>query len=626
MARDTNYILYATGRTDPTYKHIWAFQNRQERANFLFGKPSNQFLNNKYWRVGTTIKVPISYEESFKYDYALIINDSSTGKKREWFCFVTSRLYISNNVTQLTMEVDIVQTYYFSNVVDGEIPFWNTNGFITRATGTEMPMRGIASDYTPLSRDIQTINYFDNNYYVVIYSSVNLTNDELTYTYGSVQGVIMTSVPYIIIGSDNADTLARYKTVMDKVNNNGWTASISNICVIPAELIQLKTPGIYELINIGVQEKSVRVMKPTNCNGYVPINKNLLEQDYSYVVINNNGGEEVKYRFDDFKNDYININIGASYNSGTVELYCYPTNYKDSATGAYRARVQKMTNVPLCTYDNDTYKIWLAQNQNSRNVAKNNAHNEIRYAEMQRDNSLTYQGSKYITPIINEIGKKSEQMVDALSGSVGSVLSDGQYRTLFGGGATRSFGTMNEQLITNKTNNTTGDIIKLAQLKIAQELGLENNINYDVNIYRAQDSLNQLMAGYADKALVSATSAGSNIYGSMTQFNQVGFYIMLITPTYEAAKQIDEMLSASGMTYNNYGFVSIKHQVYDYYAVNSADIESDITSRPQYARNVLLSLLDSGIYLWYYNNGDIDRHIGTPYGVDNPVLQGVIKK
>ena len=73
MARNTVYTLYKTGRIDPTLTNIWAFKDPAERETWLESKPALEFTANKYWRVGSPIKIPVSYETSFEYDYVRII-------------------------------------------------------------------------------------------------------------------------------------------------------------------------------------------------------------------------------------------------------------------------------------------------------------------------------------------------------------------------------------------------------------------------------------------------------------------------------------------------------------------------------------------------------------------------
>ena len=130
MARDTIYTLYATGRADPTYTNIWGFTNSTEREAFFNGKAHIRFSQQKYWRVGATIKIPIRYEQALQYDYIIIDNDTTDSQNaRRWYGFIDAKAYVSPEVTLITISVDWIQTYYFVNGT----PFWYYPSFITRS-------------------------------------------------------------------------------------------------------------------------------------------------------------------------------------------------------------------------------------------------------------------------------------------------------------------------------------------------------------------------------------------------------------------------------------------------------------------------------------------------------------
>lgn len=448
MARNTTYALYATGKTDPTFSHIWAFQSVSERNAFLSSTFFRAFDAQKYWRVGRPIKIALDYETSFKVDYAIITNKAGTSEAQSWYCFVTNRRYISNTVTELTLEVDTVQTFYFN--IDGS-PFWQCDIYAQKRTNKFVPRRGIASDYAPQARNIANIDYNTNSFSIVIYSSVDLREDtELKYTLSSVEGVVMASAPYLVKGSDQSDTLSRFTQVIEKINNNGWTNSISNICVAPNVYLTNAPLGVSLLSQVQLEEKIYTIQKPTKIGEYVPVNKTILEQDYCYVVVDNNLGDTTKYRFDDFESGIVTIVTGMTYNSGTVEVYARPRGLKETAIDAYRAHVQKMTSVPLCSYDNDTYKIWLAQTINSRNVTIKNAEKEVLYAKLARaanlanqlssagdasstnNNALnTYNNNYYNNYYNNTYNSSSEGSLPSTTGSTPALTSGGS----FGGGS-----------------------------------------------------------------------------------------------------------------------------------------------------------------------------------------------
>lgn len=646
MARDTQYTLYKTARTDPTFKNIWAFLDEGERERWLNTCSPHPFLNNKYWRVGSTIKCAVRYEESFNYDYVRIVNRvNDPNNTSTWFCFITGRQYISNNCTLFTLAVDYVQTFYFSKLDDGGLgPFWMTNGFIVRSTAPILPPRGTPSEYPVTESSCYKFDYGKLGYSVVIYSSVDIRNlSTLKYTSAIIDGQYTASPPYVMLANVEA-----ISNLINDINTAGYTDAISGIYLIPNDYLNITklstTPLLATDSSLYLTVNKI-INKPTACDGYVPVNKELLGYDYSYFTINNGQGEISTWHFEDF-NGAPSFSTRLALASGSPVIIMYPNNYINADSNEYRQQAIKITQAPACSFLNDTFKIWLAQTQNSRAAAINAAQLSVDQAKFARDNSLRYQMSKVANPILDYITNNDREALQSAYKNYETVKKYGTingkspltnlvetispwkptnlkrvstlYDRDFGGGESdgngggRSFG----------TGPTPGGIIdtgvKMAELYIKNELGIENWYIYDQNVASAQANMDKLLAYYSDKSRVPATATGSNAYGDACVLQQYGFMIAVYTPTAFYAEWIDKQLSASGHNINVYSAVSKYHGIFDYYMVASPYIKAERDGRPQYARNMLISLLTSGVYLWYVYNGDISPKIGLPYGINNP--------
>lgn len=647
MARDTQYTLYKTARTDPTFKNIWAFESEAQRDVWLNTCSPQPFLNNKYWRVGNTIKCPIRYEESFNYDYVRIVNrDSESSKRKTWFCFITGRTYISNNCTMFTLAVDYVQTFYWSIGLDGgTYPFWQTDGFISKSTKPLLPPRGTPSEYPTPETTCYNMQFNATGYSVVIYSSVDIRNlSSLSYVNAIIDGQFTAAPPYVMLPDVSA-----ISQLINDINTAGYTDAISGIYLIPNDYINMtklsSTPllatdsSLYLTVN-------KTVPKPVSCDGYTPINNELLGYDYSFFTINNGQGEVSTWHYEDFDGTPT-FATRLSLGSGSPVLIMYPTNYINSDNNDYRQMAVKITQAPACSYLNDSYKIWLAQTQNSRAAARNAAELAVDQAKFARDNSLRYQVAQQVNPVLefmtnndrealqsaynnfrnymntgtingknaitNIIETISPWKPDNLKNAVPSNSEFGGGKSV-GGGAGKSFG----------TGASPGQVIEgalsLAELYVRNELGIENWYVYDHNVASAQANLDSLLASYSDRARVPATAVGSNAYGDVCVLQQYGFMIGVYTPTAFYAEWLDKQLSASGHTINKYSDIKRHHAIFDYYAVPSPYIPAERNGRPQYARNMLISILAQGVYLWYVYEGDISPRIGVPYAVDNPEI------
>lgn len=645
MARDTQYTLYKTARTDPTFKNIWAFESETQRDMWLNTCSPQPFLNNKYWRIGNSIKCPIRYEESFNYDYVRIVNrERDTDQTQTWFCFITGRTYVSNNCTLFTLAVDLVQTFYWSKSIDGGTnPFWQTSGFISKATKPLMPPRGTPSEFPVPEVSCYTMDYNATGYSVVIYSSVDIRDlSTLKYVSAIIDGQYTASPPFVM-----ASNVSAIANLINDINTAGYTDAIAGIYLVPNDYLNLSmvstTPLLASDSSLYLTVKK-SVNKPTSCDGYVPVNPELLGYDYSYFTINNGQGEVSTWHFEDFSGTPT-FSLRLSLASGSPVLIMYPDNYINNDQNDFRQLSIKITQAPACSYLNDTYRIWLAQTQNSRAVARNMAEVEINQAKVARENSFDYKAGQLLNTLMNESRDRgigvSKQVMSALDfgmdgGIIGKAVDwvgglfgdkDSTTNRGFGGGSSRGGGagvdlnTMQYNYGSAASQLMNPEMLQdLTSAGFANFLGLEKYYTYDFNVANAQNKLNALLAGYADKARVPSTAVGSNAFGDVCVLQQYGFMIAVYTPTAFYAEWIDKQLSAGGHVINTYSTIERHHAVFDFYSVPSPYVPSERDGRPQYARNMLISVLSQGVYLWYVYQGDISDRIGVPYGLNNPEI------
>lgn len=644
MARDTQYTLYKTARTDPTFKNIWAFENENQRDIWLNRCSPQPFLNNKYWRVGNSIKCPIRYEESFNYDYVRIVNRTSDDKVQTWFCFIVGRMYINNNCTLFNLAVDYVQTFYWSKSIDGgTAPFWQTKGFIVRSTKDILPPRGTVSEYPVPESTCSYFEWGNAGYSVLIYSTINLEDlDNLSYRSAVIDGQYIACPPYLMSISKTSDLSTLSQLIAD-VNSKGYTDAISGIYLVPNDYLNLEsipsTPTAItdDTLSAVFSSIDVYIPQPESCDGYIPVNKSLLGYDYSYFTVNNGQGEVSTWHFEDFDGTP-HFKARLSVSSGSPVLILWPNNYINVDQNCARQMAIKVTQAPACSYLNDTYRIWLAQTQNSRAATINGAQLAISQAKEARDRSLSSNIDRAATSIYDwYAGLKSTEQAEAEFSDAGwneklqkslAGIRDG-LTSMFSGWPAASqkiSGLYNDTIAGVASNAPSGPpslpdwVSTIGQAFVRNAIGIEQAYVYDHNVASAQHNLDAIMASYRDKARVPATAVGSNAYGDVCVLQQYGFMIAVYTPTRFYAEWIDKELSAGGHTVNMYGEIIKEHAIFDYYLAPSSFIESERDGRPQYARNMLISLLSQGVYLWYVYQGDISPRIGVPYGIDNPEI------
>ena len=262
---------------------------------------------------------------------------------------------------------------------------------------------------------------------------------------------------------------------------------------------------------------------------------------------------------------------------------------------------------------NDSYKIWLAQSQNSRQAAFNQSAESIRQAQQAKSAS-------YAANLAEPVNAVEQYARGIISGAADKLE---QFGNLFSGdGIAGIFGKKQQKTEQSQGLSITEVADTLTDIGIAyvnRQLGIETAYQYDHAIKNAELAQDALLASYRDRAAVPAQAVGSNAYGDMTALDQYGFMIATYTPTAEYAEWIDKTLSASGHTVNKWGRIARYHKKYDYYKCTSMQIFAN-SARPEFARYHIMSIFNRGVYLWYYDGGDISPAIGIPYNLQNEVI------
>lgn len=95
-----------------TYNNVRDFNTLAEQTNYFIDKTKYTFDKLTYQRVNAeSIKLDISYNDLLDVNYMMFKNDSVPGK---WFyAFITDYEFISQNVTRVTYQLDVFQTYLF---------------------------------------------------------------------------------------------------------------------------------------------------------------------------------------------------------------------------------------------------------------------------------------------------------------------------------------------------------------------------------------------------------------------------------------------------------------------------------------------------------------------------------
>lgn len=112
----TDVVLYQGIPFDKSYNHTIYFTSLTDQANYFASKEVDayhKFTDMSYQRIDkNTIRVQLGYEDVVYCNYLSIKNRKSSGTQKTYYCFIDNVTYVSDNVSEISYTVDIMQTYH----------------------------------------------------------------------------------------------------------------------------------------------------------------------------------------------------------------------------------------------------------------------------------------------------------------------------------------------------------------------------------------------------------------------------------------------------------------------------------------------------------------------------------
>lgn len=172
MARQSTIYLFNCWFLDVGHNHTVNFNNVTNQFNFFMNYLQFKIDNCTYLRKERTLKVPKYIDELALCNYCAFQN--SVDGKMEYF-FILNKTYLSENVTELTLKLDVIQTYWF------EMNFTKIKSHIDRQHLWRWNQDGTVADYNMLENED-----FEIGEYI-------LQNRTALYDYENKGGYIVTS-------------------------------------------------------------------------------------------------------------------------------------------------------------------------------------------------------------------------------------------------------------------------------------------------------------------------------------------------------------------------------------------------------------------------------------------------
>lgn len=395
---------------DVTYTHtLWFDTESDQRNTFLSNSTGwiiQRFEHQMYKRINSnTMRLAINAEQLHSCNYMCFINgrfnSDSYPNGKMFYAFVTEINYVSDMVTEVQFQIDVMQSYLF----DYEM----TQCFIERIhTPTDdlyehtMPEPVGTGEY--LLERLPEVSAGDglmfNNmgYFVASTSKPEFSGEENdpnalgdpSYTITKAtpdinSGILVgtyTQVFYLHDEDDTYDLLVeRIAKYLAAIDNTGYSDGVINIFCAPLSFYyktasnsnnteeQTRVRAVsYDFIQPGVLTLSREgggdpdnVVQNSKCYSY----------PYNFMLVTSSDGTYAEYKYElsetakDPEKRYIKFNASGTVNSDG-EFMLRPIGYRNYPSDPNSVNYEDVltcTRTPLCSWNSDSYKCWLAQHK-----------------------------------------------------------------------------------------------------------------------------------------------------------------------------------------------------------------------------------------------------------------------
>ena len=342
IAPNTTIRLLKDVPLDNTYRNTIYFAYVENQTSYFSGKTKYTFAAQSYQRVQKgTLRIGRKADDLYDCNY-LMFQNTAYGNK--WFyAFVTGIEYVNNETSEVSFEIDVMQTWHFD--YDVKMSFVEREMSLTDNIGDNLVPENLEiGDY--IYKDLGLTSLF-NLYQIVIAATFDENMDDAT---GGMYGGVFSGLHYNVFSTwQSAASFISDATEQNKADG------IVSIFMLPIAFTAEYQSSMPEVFNI---ERDKHL---TDIDGYIPRNNKLFTYPYNLLYVTNNEGNVANYAFEYFSTDKCNFNASGAM-CCTPECMLVPLNYK----GVEKNYNEKLTigNFPQCAYTVDTFKAWVAQNQN----------------------------------------------------------------------------------------------------------------------------------------------------------------------------------------------------------------------------------------------------------------------
>lgn len=366
----TNIYLCSGVPLNNRYDHTFFFHSASNQLSYFNSKVVRTLTDYSYVRKTWNLKVAATMEDARVWSYLFFRN--GTGKR--YFYFINQIEYINDNAVELSLELDVMQTYMFDWTirpcyVEREHSVNDVWGENTVDEGLEV------GDLITANREAVDLS---SNMAVMIASTFDIIDYYIKAgttekpRYGWIYDNIYSGYQISICPRFDSENGALWENISEVINyldSKGKSDAIVTMWLYPENLVVMNT-GEFDYFPIRYAVQSAHLThtafdRPTTIDGYKPKNQKVLQYPYCFMYVTNNNGGAAVYHYEKFGTDNRTFSIQGNIAPDAM-VRLIPVDYKGVSHNYDESLT--LSNFPMCAWSNDLYKLWLAQNQNQQNL------------------------------------------------------------------------------------------------------------------------------------------------------------------------------------------------------------------------------------------------------------------
>lgn len=363
-------------RLDPSYAHTIYFASEVAQSTYFLSKVKYTFNNQTYQRIEENV-IRIEKPEADVIDCSYLMFRNTSYKNKWFYAFITGTEYVNDVTTNVYYEIDLVQTWLIEMTV---MPSLIERTHIPTADDV------VGASITP--ENVNVGEYVHANQNVAI----NLHDCAVMIQVADIELSDITSLGSVIdrVYSGTRLWIKRWNgqlSDLTAIRNFLRTFSLKPDAILGMYMIpqwcipsELSTYDA-EYIQFGSSNPTVVTggtctglegfgkLKPSDATEFVPNNKKLYTYPYNFHEFMTNDGQTMKMRYE-FCKDKTPTVLATSTLNTPVQVVVRPIDYKkiervnDQSNYIYEDYEEhiNITNFPLCSWTNDYFSTWVAQN------------------------------------------------------------------------------------------------------------------------------------------------------------------------------------------------------------------------------------------------------------------------